>query len=81
MSDEEKRAYLLDLEAKRPAFAWSMAEGLPQEDKRVSISVPRPILGGATGALNVATQEVIDDVSNNPAIEAPETHDDADKTQ
>lgn len=48
MTDEQKMAYLIALEEKRPAFAWSMAEGLPSEDKKITIAVPRPILAGTT---------------------------------
>ena len=58
LTDEQKTAYILALEEKRPGFAWTMAEGNPEESKRLSITVPRPILGGA---------------SQPPALDAPET--------
>lgn len=82
LTEEEKIAYIKAVEEKRPGFAWTMAEGNPQEDKKVSISVPRPILGGATGAINQAiTEEMLDNPSSNEAIEAPETPTDAENTQ
>ena len=58
MNDEQKMTYLIALEEKRPGFAWAMIEGNPSEDKKISISVPRPILGGITQP---------------PALDAPET--------
>lgn len=82
MSDDEKRAYILALEEKRPGFAWAQAEGLPQEDKRVSISVPRPILGGATGAINQAiTEEILDNPSSDVSLNAPQTETSDDKSE
>ena len=82
MTDDQKTAYILALEEKRPGFAWVMGEGNPQEDKKVSISVPRPILGGATGAINQAvTDEILDNPSSNQSLEAPETHDNAEKSE
>lgn len=59
LTDEEKTAYILALEEKRPGFAWTMSEGNPTEDRNISIKVPVPILGGATKAI---TQGVTDAV-------------------
>lgn len=45
MSKEERLEYMRGL----PKMdIWRMAEGNPSEDKNVTISVPRPILGGIT---------------------------------
>lgn len=43
MPDEERIAFLKRIP---PEIIWRMAEGNPTEDKNISISVPRPILGG-----------------------------------
>lgn len=48
LTDEQKTAYILALEEKRPGFAWTMAEGNPTEDRNVRITVPRPILGATS---------------------------------
>ena len=55
MTDEERDAFL---EGIPKEVIWRMAEGNPTEDKKVSISVPRPILAGATvQELPTRTQE------------------------
>lgn len=46
LTDEQKTAYILELEKVRPGFAWTMAEGSPTEDRNITITVPKPILGG-----------------------------------
>lgn len=53
MTPEEKREYMDRVEAKRPGFAWVMAEGNPTEDKTVTLKVPTPILGGISNAYTV----------------------------
>lgn len=65
LSNEDKIAYLTNLEKLRPGFAWTMSEGNPTEDRNVTIKVPTPILGGSSQALTVATTELLD--------EAPQT--------
>lgn len=57
MSDEEKKAYIMQLEERMPGFAWRMSEGNPSEDKRVSISIPQPILGATSQPLALDTQQ------------------------
>ncbi len=75
LTDEQKTAYILAVEEKRPGFAWTMAEGNPDESKRVSISVPQPILGAASQpvALENATQDAIEDAAIEAVVE--EAHD------
>ena len=53
MPDEEKKAYIQAVEAKRPGFMLEIAEGKARENKHISISAPTPILGGSTGALTL----------------------------
>jgi hypothetical protein len=73
MDDEERDAFLVGMPKE---VIWKMAEGNPHttEDKRVEISVPVPILGGASQARNVLANEVqaalTDDETNGEAHEA-----------
>ncbi len=53
MTQEEKKAYIQAVEAKRPGFMLEIAEGKARESKHISISAPIPILGGSTGALTI----------------------------
>ncbi len=53
LSNEEKTAYLTNLEKVRPGFAWTMSEGNPTEDKNITIKVPTPILGGSSQAITM----------------------------
>lgn len=55
MPDDEKVEFLKRIP---PEVIWRMAEGNPSEDKKISITVPRPILGA---------------VSQPAALDAPET--------
>lgn len=43
MTDEERDAFLAGIPK---TDLWRMAEGNPSEDKNVTITVPKPILGG-----------------------------------
>lgn len=43
MTDEERDAFLAGMPKE---IIWRMSEGNPTEDKNISITVPRPILGG-----------------------------------
>lgn len=55
MTDEERDAFL---EGIPKEIIWRLAEGNPTEDKKVSITVPKPILAGATvEQLPTRTQE------------------------
>ena len=38
-TDEEKRAYLADIEEKKPGFAWQMAEGMPSTKQEIKADV------------------------------------------
>lgn len=77
LSDEQKTAYILALEEKRPGFAWTMAEGNPEESKTLSITVPRPILGGITqpAALEEAETQEIQDAMAHEVLDTT-THND-----
>jgi len=48
MSDEDKEAYIKNVEAKRPGFMLEMAEGRATESKDIRVSMPIPILGGVS---------------------------------
>ena len=39
-SDEEKRAYIEWLDDKKPGFAWTMGEGNPSSDDKMTLVVP-----------------------------------------
>lgn len=45
MTDEERDAFM---EGIPKEVIWKMAEGNPTEDKNISITAPKPILGGTT---------------------------------
>lgn len=68
MSNEEKIAYIANIEKVRPGFAWTMSEGNPTEDKNITIKTPTPILGGSTQALtvepSVLLEEAVQDTSH-----------------
>lgn len=53
MPDEEKKAYIQAVEAKRPGFMLEIAEGKARESKHISISAPAPILGGTSNTLSI----------------------------
>lgn len=80
MTDEERDAWL---EGVPKEIIWRMAEGNPTEDKNVSITVPRPILGGITQETEEirripAKVRTIDNVrSSNEALNAPTSPDTA----
>ena len=79
LTDEERDEFLMGIPKE---VIWRMGEGAPSEDKKVSVVVPRPILGGATGAINQAvTDEILDDSSSNVALNAPETETGDENTQ
>lgn len=61
MSDTEKDAFLSLID---PAFRYRMAEGNPTEDRNIKITVPTPILGGASNMLHM---------TENKALNAPVT--------
>lgn len=67
LSDEDKQAYILALEEKRPGFAWVMSEGNPTEDRTITVKVPTPILGGLSQE-KISNQTSI--ASNQATIEA-----------
>jgi hypothetical protein len=59
LNDAEKLEYLKGM----PKEAiWRMAEGNPSEDKNVRITVPVPILGGATQDTAYLSHEIAKDV-------------------
>lgn len=58
LSPEDKLDYLSTLP---PDIVWRMAEGNPTEDRNVKISVPTPILGGASQALTVEASVLLDE--------------------
>jgi len=45
LTDEERFEFLMGMPKD---VIWRMAEGNPSEDKKISITVPQPILGGIT---------------------------------
>lgn len=47
MTDQEREAFLMGLPKE---VIWRMAEGNPTEDRNLTVTVPRPILGGLTQA-------------------------------
>ena len=52
-TDEEKRAYIEELEKKKPGFAWTMAEGNPATNTDItSGEKPLPILNVSTNNSN-----------------------------
>lgn len=73
LSNEDKIAYLTNLEKVRPGFAWTMSEGNPTEDRSVTIKIPTPILGGSTQALNVQATELLEDTTTSIPQNANDT--------
>lgn len=71
MPEEDKLAYLATLPAE---IVWRMAEGNPHttEDKKISISTPRPILGGLTQAESVQLEDAAIDALADALVHAPE---------
>lgn len=64
MNDEERDAFLQGI----PKLAiWEMTEGKAQESKQISITVPRPILGGIV--LNS-----LEEPANTPYLESGDTN-------
>lgn len=75
LSPEDKIEYLATLP---PEIVWRMAEGNPSEDKKVTISVPRPILGGISqDALPQAqeNEQIRDAVAHEALAEAVDASD------
>lgn len=67
MSNEEKIAYIANIEKVRPGFAWTMSEGNPTEDKTVTVRAAVPILGGSSQAVtleNAADTPLIEDTTS-----------------
>lgn len=59
MTDEERDEFLMGIPKE---VIWRMGEGNPTEDKKVSISVPKPILGGTTQEENALLEAAEDAV-------------------
>jgi hypothetical protein len=62
MTVEERDAFLIGMPKE---VIWKMAEGNPHttEDKKVEISVPTPILGGASQAHHIAAKEIVEELT------------------
>jgi len=58
LDDAGKLEYMLNLEEKRPGFAWTMAEGQATTDNTITIKTPTPILGGASQAVNLPASDI-----------------------
>lgn len=58
LDDAGKLEYMLNLEEKRPGFAWTMAEGQATTDTTITVKAPTPILGGASQAVNLPVSDI-----------------------
>lgn len=68
MTPEERDAFLVGMPKE---VIWKMAEGNPHttEDKQVTVTMPTPILGGASSMKHLSvplTEEVIDVTATEP---------------
>jgi len=72
MPDDERIEFLRRIP---PEVIWRMAEGNPSEDKKISITVPKPILGGTT-ALPEATQKELKDELTHDILDTPSSNSD-----
>lgn len=72
LTPEEKDAWLLEHNVSGE-LQFRMAEGNPTEDRNVKISVPTPILGGATAALTVEANDLLADTTTSLSQTAHDT--------
>ena len=76
LPDDKKLEYLASLPLD---ITWRMAEGNPTEDKNVSITVPKPILGAATQSPEAPNLPVVKTLGAEMMLEESKTNTEANR--